>query len=366
MSQSEDKTIAEGVMKALGRVIEPDFKKDLVTLGMIEDLTVKDGHVVFTVILTTPACPLTEEIKTACLSALSSVSGIASVDIRMTARTTGGGAREGKAAIDGVKNVIAVSSGKGGVGKSTTAVNLSIALSRLGARVGILDSDVYGPNIPMMLGVSTLPKQINNRWFPPKMHDIPVMSMAFMAPPGAPLIWRGPMLHGIITQFIRDVEWGELDYLVVDMPPGTGDAQLSLAQLVPVTGAVIVTTPQEVALSDSRRGLAMFQKVNVPILGIVENMSTFHCPHCHHETTIFSTGGGEHAAAELKVPFLGRIPIDLAIREAGDSGRPIGLAHPESPLSEAYLKIAGNIASRIRILNSEFQPITLGNLAQAT
>ncbi len=366
MSQDTDKTIAEGVMKALGRVIEPDFKKDLVTLKMIEELSVKEGHVVFTVILTTPACPLKEEIKKACMSALSSVPGIASVDIRMTARTTGGGAREGKLAIEGVKNVIAVSSGKGGVGKSTTAVNLSIALSRLGAKVGILDSDVYGPNIPMMLGVTTLPKQVNNRWFPPKIHDIPIMSMAFMAPPGAPLIWRGPMLHGIITQFVRDVEWGELDYLVVDMPPGTGDAQLSLCQLVPVTGAVIVTTPQEVALSDSRRGLAMFQKVNVPILGIVENMSTFHCPHCHHETPIFSTGGGEHAAAELKVPFLGRIPIDLAIREAGDSGHPIGLSHPESPLSEAYLKIAGTIASRISVLNSDYQPITLGSLAQAT
>ncbi len=297
------------------------------------------------------------------MEAVAPIAGIRSVDIHMTSRTTGGGAREGKAEIEGVKNVIAVSSGKGGVGKSTTAVNLAIALTELGAKVGILDSDVYGPNIPMMLGINALPKQVNNRWFPPKAYGIPVMSMAFMAPPGAPLIWRGPMLHGIITQFVRDVEWGELDYLVVDMPPGTGDAQLSLAQLVPVTGAIIVTTPQEVALSDSRRGLAMFQKVNVPILGIVENMSSFHCPHCHHETPIFSQGGGEKAAAELKVPFLGRIPIDLSIRQAGDEGRPIGIAQPESPLAEAYLKIAGNIASRISVLNSEFTPITLGTLA---
>ncbi len=363
MSQEKDQEIGQAVMKGLGRVIEPDFKKDLVTLKMIEDLGVKDGHVTFTVILTTPACPLKEEIKKACMEALAPIEGIRSVDIQMTARTTGGGAKEGKAEIEGVRNVIAVSSGKGGVGKSTTAVNLAIALTELGAKVGILDSDVYGPNIPMMLGIKGLPKQVNNRWFPPKAYDSPVMSMAFMAPPGAPLIWRGPMLHGIITQFVRDVEWGELDYLVVDMPPGTGDAQLSLAQLVPVTGAVIVTTPQEVALSDSRRGLAMFQKVNVPILGIVENMSSFHCPHCNHETPIFSQGGGEKAAAELKVPFLGRIPIDLSIRQAGDDGRPIGIAQPDSPLTAAYLKIAGNIASRISILNSEFQPITLGNLA---
>ncbi len=363
MSQEKDKEISEAVMKGLGRVIEPDFKKDLVTLKMIEDLSVKDGIVTFTVILTTPACPLKEEIKKACLEALKPIEGIRHVDIHMTARTTGGGAKEGKAEIEGVKNVIAVSSGKGGVGKSTTSVNLAIALTELGAKVGILDSDVYGPNIPLMLGINALPKQVNNRWFPPKVYEIPVMSMAFMAPPGAPLIWRGPMLHGIITQFIRDVEWGELDYLVVDMPPGTGDAQLSLAQLVPVTGTVIVTTPQEVALSDSRRGLAMFQKVNVPILGIVENMSTFHCPNCNHETPIFSQGGGEKAAIELKVPFLGRIPIDLSIRVAGDEGRPIGISHPESPLSAAYLKIAGNIASRISILNSEFQPITLGTLA---
>jgi ATP-binding protein involved in chromosome partitioning len=363
MNSDNDKTIAQEVMKGLGRVIEPDFKKDLVTLKMIENLTVKDGNVTFTVILTTPACPLKEEIKKACMEALNPIEGIRSVDIQMTARTTAGGARDGKAAIEGVKNVIAVSSGKGGVGKSTTAVNLAIALTQLGATVGILDSDVYGPNIPMMLGVKTLPKQIQNRWFPPKSYDIPVMSMAFMAPAGSPLIWRGPMLHGIIQQFVRDVEWGDLDYLVVDMPPGTGDAQLSLAQLVPVTGAIIVTTPQEVALSDSRRGLAMFQKVNVPILGIVENMSTFHCPNCHHETPIFSQGGGEAAAKELSVPFLGRIPIDLSIREAGDGGVPIGIARPESPLSAAYLQIAGNIASRISVLNSEYQPITLGNLA---
>ncbi|MCL4461171.1 MAG: Mrp/NBP35 family ATP-binding protein [Nitrospirae bacterium] len=350
----------EKVWQALSRVIEPDFKKDLVTLKMIENLKIEEGKVSFTIVLTTPACPLKDEMKNACNDALSSVPGVTSTEIAFTARTTSG-TFAGKAPITGVRNVLAVSSGKGGVGKSTTSVNLAIGLQAMGAKVGILDADVYGPNIPMMLGINTQPKQVENRFIPPSANGIACMSMAFLVPPGTPLIWRGPMLHGVIQQFVRDVEWGELDYLVVDMPPGTGDAQLSLAQLVPLSGAVIVTTPQEVSLSDSRRGLAMFQKVNVPILGIIENMSMFVCPNCQHETPIFSQGGGEMAAKELKVPFLGRIPIDLSIREGGDSGVPIGIAQPQSPISKSYENIAGQIASAISILNAGAKPIQIAN-----
>ena len=350
----------ELVWSALSRVIEPDFKKDLVTLKMIENLKIDGGNLSFTIVLTTPACPLKDEMKNACLASLASVPGITNTEISFTARTTGG-SFTGKTPIPGVKNVIAVSSGKGGVGKSTTSVNLAIALSQMGAKVGIMDADVYGPNIPMMLGITDTPRQIDKKLFPPSGHGITVMSMAFMVPPGTPLIWRGPMLHGIIQQFCQDIAWGDLDYLVVDMPPGTGDAQLSLAQLVPLSGAIIVTTPQEVALSDSRRGLAMFQKVNVPILGIVENMSSFVYPHCHEETDIFSKGGGETAAHELHVPFLGRIPIDLSIREGGDSGHPIAVAHPESPLTQSYRDIAGKLASAISISNAGAIPIQIGN-----
>lgn len=354
---SEDK-----VWQALSRVIEPDFKKDLVTLKMVEDLKIEGGKVSFTIVLTTPACPLKDEMKNACNDALSTVDGVTQTEIAFTARTTAG-TFTGKAAIPGVRNVLAVSSGKGGVGKSTTAVNLAIALKALGAKVGIMDADVYGPNIPMMLGINTPPKQAGNRFVPPSGHGITCMSMAFMVPPGTPLIWRGPMLHGVIQQFIRDVEWGELDYLIVDMPPGTGDAQLSLAQLVPLSGTIIVTTPQEVALSDSRRGLAMFQKVNVPILGIVENMSSFVCPHCHEETPIFSRGGGEAAAKELGVPFLGRIPIDLSIREGGDQGMPIAIGQPTHVISTVYKEIAGKLASAISILNAGAKPIQIAGFS---
>ncbi|MHB8421371.1 MAG: Mrp/NBP35 family ATP-binding protein [Leptospirales bacterium] len=350
----------EKVWQALSRVIEPDFKKDLVTLKMIEDLKIEGGKLSFTIVLTTPACPLKDEMKKSCHEALAEVEGLKDIEIGFTARTTSG-TFSGKAPITGVRNVLAVSSGKGGVGKSTTSVNLAIGLQALGAKVGIMDADVYGPNIPMMLGITTAPKQVGNRFVPANGHGIACISMAFLVPPGTPLIWRGPMLHGIIQQFVRDVDWGDLDYLIVDMPPGTGDAQLSLAQLVPLSGAVIVTTPQEVSLSDSRRGLAMFQKVNVPILGIIENMSTFVCPNCQHETPIFSQGGGELAAKELKVPFLGRIPIDLSIREGGDSGVPIGVGQPSSPITQCYKEIAGNLASAISILNSGSKPIQIGN-----
>ncbi len=246
-----------------------------------------------------------------------------------------------------VKYSIAVSSGKGGVGKSTVAVNLAVALTMQGAKVGLMDADMYGPNIPMMMGVERPPEQQDGKLRPAESHGVKLISMGFFVPEDTPLTWRGPMIHTAIQQFLRDVIWGELDYLIVDLPPGTGDAQLSIAQLVPLTGAIIVTTPQEVALHDSRKGLVMFQKVNVPILGIVENMSYYICGKCGERTEIFSYGGGERAAEKLSLPFLGRIPIDPAIRAGGDMGMPLVMADPESPQAHAFMEIAARVAADI-------------------
>src|SRR5438552_2419579 len=251
-----------------------------------------------------------------------------------------------------VKYTIAVSSGKGGVGKSTVAVNLAVGLALQGARVGLMDADVYGPNVPMMMGVRTPPQQKDGKLLPAESHGVKLISMGFFVPEETPLTWRGPMIHTAIQQFLRDVEWGELDYLLIDLPPGTGDAQLSIGQLVPLTGAVIVTTPQAVALHDSRKGLAMFQKINVPVLGIIENMSFFICGKCGERTEIFSTGGGERAAEKLGVPFLGRIPIDPAIRVGSDNGMPIVVANPDSPQAKAFMDIASRIAARISVLTA--------------
>ena len=259
-----------------------------------------------------------------------------------------------------VKSTIAVSSGKGGVGKSTVAVNLAVALTMQGASVGLMDADMYGPNIPMMMGVERPPEQQDGKLLPAESHGVKLISMGFFVPEDTPLTWRGPLIHTAIQQFLRDVIWGDLDYLIVDLPPGTGDAQLSIAQLVPLTGAIIVTTPQEVALHDSRKGLVMFQKVNVPILGIVENMSYFVCNKCGERTEIFSYGGGERAASKLGVPFLGRVPIDPAIRAGGDRGMPLVMADPESPQAKAFMEIASGIAARISALTagaSETAPI---------
>ncbi len=242
--------------------------------------------------------------------------------------------------IPGVKYVIAVSSGKGGVGKSTVAVNLAVALSLTGAKVGLLDADIYGPNIPMMMGVGKPPEQKDGKIAPAESHGVKLISMGFFVPEETAVVWRGPMVHTAIQQLFRDVLWGELDYLLIDLPPGTGDAQLTLTQLVPLSGAVTVTTPQEVALHDVRKGMMMFQKVNVPLLGIIENMSYFLCGHCNHRTEIFSHGGGERAAKKLGVPFLGNIPIDPAIREGGDTGQPIAIADPGSPQAKAFHEIA--------------------------
>jgi ATP-binding protein involved in chromosome partitioning len=246
-----------------------------------------------------------------------------------------------------VKHTIAISSGKGGVGKSTVAVNLAVALAQQGARVGLMDADMYGPNVPMMMGVRKQPEQQEGKLLPAESHGVKLISMGFFVPEETPLTWRGPMIHTAIQQFFRDVLWGELDYLLIDLPPGTGDAQLSISQLVPLSGAVIVTTPQEVALHDSRKGLVMFQKVNVPLLGIIENMSYFVCGKCGERTEIFSYGGGERAAEKLGIPFLGRIPIDPAIRAGGDTGMPIVVANPTSPQAKAFMEIASGLMARL-------------------
>ena len=249
--------------------------------------------------------------------------------------------------IPGVKYTIAISSGKGGVGKSTVAVNLAVALVKQGAKVGLMDADMYGPNIPMMMGIRKPPEQKDGKLLPAESHGVKLISMGFFVPEETPLTWRGPMIHTAIQQFFRDVAWGDLDYLLVDLPPGTGDAQLSISQLVPLSGAVIVTTPQEVALHDSRKGLVMFQKVNVPILGIIENMSYYICGKCGERTEIFSYGGGERAAEKLGIPFLGRIPIDPAIRAGGDVGMPIVVADPASAQTKAFIEIASALATQL-------------------
>jgi len=249
--------------------------------------------------------------------------------------------------IPDVKHVIAVSSGKGGVGKSTVAVNLAVALAQAGARVGLMDADVYGPNIPMMMGATAPPEQQDGKIKPAESHGVKLISMGYFVPEETAVVWRGPMIHTAIQQFFRDVVWGELDYLLVDLPPGTGDAQLSISQLIPLSGAITVTTPQEVALHDVRKGMMMFQKVNVPLLGIIENMSYFVCGHCHERTEIFSSGGGERAAEKLGIPFLGRIPIDPAIRSGGDTGVPIVVADPASPQASAFRTIASALMTRL-------------------
>jgi ATP-binding protein involved in chromosome partitioning len=350
----------QAVIDALRTVIEPELHKDLVTLNMVKDVTIQDGTVKFTVVLTTPACPLKTEIKESCDKAVGAIPGVKSVEVDFTANVQQGRTQTKDNLIPTVKNTIAVSSGKGGVGKSTVAVNLAVALTMQGAKVGLMDADMYGPNIPMMMGVERPPEQQDGKLLPAESHGVKLISMGFFVPEDTPLAWRGPMIHTAIQQFLRDVIWGELDYLIVDLPPGTGDAQLSIAQLVPLTGAIIVTTPQEVALHDSRKGLVMFQKVNVPILGIVENMSYFICNKCGERTEIFSYGGGERAASKLGVPFLGRIPIDPAIRAGGDMGMPLVMANPESPQAKAFMEIASRIAARISVLTagvSETAPI---------
>lgn len=350
----------QDIIGVLSKVQMPELEKDLGTLNTIQDLKIKGSEVELTLLLTTPAFEsLTEELRNAVEKALRSTPEISKVTVHFKSQITSGSSQVKDNLIPQIKNTIAISSGKGGVGKSSTTVNLAVALSQAGAAVGILDADIYGPNIPMMMGVQKPPSNQGKKLVPAESHGIQIMSMAFLVPEDQPVVWRGPMIHGAIQQFLRDVAWGELDYLFVDLPPGTGDAQLSIVQLVPLTGAIIVTTPQDVALLDSKKGLAMFQKVHVPLLGIVENMSTFICPHCQERTDIFSHGGGRDAAQKLDVPFLGDIPIDPAIREGGDHGMPLLVSNPSSPQAEIFRRIARTVAAKISSNNATKQFFTI-------
>lgn len=344
--------VEQAVIEALRTVKDPDLHRDIVTLNFVKNLKVEGDKASFTIELTTPACPVKKEMEEWARSAVLRVPGIKTVDIRMTSSVTSGGAGSGKQAVDGVRNIIAVGSGKGGVGKTTVTVNLAVALAATGAKVGLLDADVYGPNVPLMMGVTGQPEARNHRIQPLSGYGVRVMSMGFLASEDTPLIWRGPMLHNVIQQFIRQVDWSELDYLLVDLPPGTGDVQLTLTQTVPLMGAVVVSTPQDVALQDARKAILMFRQVRVEVLGIVENMSYFECPNCNHRTDVFSHGGCAATAGKYNVPFLGEVPLDLEVRAGGDAGKPVVLERPESPAGKAFAEIARKVAVQVSIVNA--------------
>ncbi len=337
----------EQVLAALSKVQEPELHKDLVTLNMIRNLEIEGGKVSFTIMLTTPACPLRSRIQQEAEQAVKTVQGVESVAVKMDSDVPNDGRMRGLVNMP-IRNAIAVGSGKGGVGKSTVAVNMAIALAQSGARVGLMDADIYGPNIPTMLGVETLPPPQGEKLTPAQAYGIKMVSMGLLVQPGQPLIWRGPMLNSAIRQFLSDVEWGELDYLIVDLPPGTGDAALSLAQALPLSGAIIVTLPQLVSLEDAGRGLNMFRQLEVPILGVIENMSYLDLPD-GSRLDIFGSGGGEQLADTMNAPFLGQVPIDPEVRVGGDSGKPIVVSKPESAAARALQEIAQQVAAKISV-----------------
>ncbi|MDQ4122348.1 MAG: Mrp/NBP35 family ATP-binding protein [Acidobacteriota bacterium] len=339
------------ILNALSNIKDPDLGKDIVTLNFVRDLQINGGDVSFRLVLTTPACPVKESFEEEARALVGEIPGVSSVKVTMDAEVPKGRGIANAPALPGVKNIIAVSSGKGGVGKSTVAVNLAVSLALDGAKVGLMDADVYGPNVPIMLGVQEKQPEVGmHQLLPIKAHGIKIMSMGNLQPGDKPLIMRGPMLHGLVRQFLADVNWGELDYLIVDMPPGTGDVQLSLAQLVPVQGAVVVTTPQEVSLADVRRAIRMFETVAVPVLGVVENMSYFVPPDMPEKRyNIFGEGGGKKVADQYGIPFIGGIPLGMEVREAGDSGVPVVISQPDSPQAKAFREMAENVARHVSI-----------------
>ena len=342
----------QDVLNALANVMDPELNMPLVKAGMIKDVRVEGSRARFKVELTTPACPMKGKIQADTEEALRKA-GIEQFDIEWGAKVRSAPAGLGKEQLlPGVKNVVLVGAGKGGVGKSTVSLNLAVALEKCGAKVGLLDADFYGPSVPTMTGIRRKPESRDGKTLEPMMaHGLKVMSIGFLVEPDQALIWRGPMLHGALMQLVRDVNWGELDYLILDLPPGTGDVALSLSQNVRAAGAVLVTTPQDVALADVVRAKQMFDKVQIPVLGIVENMSMFVCPHCSKETAIFHQGGGRKVAEAFEIPFLGEVPLELRVREGGDKGVPVVVGHPDSREAQAFMEMARNIAGRISTVN---------------
>ncbi|MCW5943404.1 MAG: Mrp/NBP35 family ATP-binding protein [Fimbriimonadaceae bacterium] len=337
------------VLDALRAVKDPDLHRDIVTLGFVKELDIDHGSVAFTIELTTPACPVKDQLRDQADTAVRAVRGVTDVRIEMTAQVRPR-TPSPEELLPNVKHVIAIASGKGGVGKSTVSCNLAIALGEKGAKVGLMDADVYGPSIPLMMGaVGERPMTRNERIVPIARYGIQMMSLGFLLEEGQAVLWRGPMVAGTVKQLLTDVDWGDLDYLLVDLPPGTGDAPMSLAQLAPLTGVVIVTTPHHVAANIAGKSVQLFRRLNSPILGVIENMSLFVCPNCNETTRIFHGASGEDMAKEFKVPFLGAIPLDPAISEASDEGVPSLVAHPLRPQAEAFRHIAGELARQASI-----------------
>jgi ATP-binding protein involved in chromosome partitioning len=338
----------EVILNALRQVKDPELHRDLVTLGMVKAITVAGSAVTVTVELTTPACPLKAQIEEETRAAIQDVPGVGAITVHLTASVRP--APAGRQPIPGVKHILAIGSGKGGVGKSTVTANLAVALAEAGTAVGLLDADIYGPSIPIMMGVHRQPEVVGKRLLPPVSHGVKLMSLGFLLPDhAAPVVWRGPMVAQAVKQMLLEVEWGDLDYLLVDLPPGTGDAALTLAQAIPLTGAVVVMTPQEVAIQIATKTLTMFRTLKVPILGIIENMSYLRCPHCAKPVELFGHGGGRKASERLEVPFLGEIPLDPELRQGADVGRPILVEDPTSPVADVFRRVARNLAGRISI-----------------
>src|SRR5437016_2513733 len=355
------------VLGALAEIVDPDLGRDVVSLGMIKDLRVSEaGQVAFTFELTTPACPVRDRFKTMAEERVGALAGVASVDVKMTANVRPGVLRQQTDILPGVKQTIAVASGKGGVGKSTVAVNLAAALAASGAEVGLLDADIHGPTVPGMTGSSEQPDvkdvrgpdgEMAKKLIPLQAYGLKLMSMGLLAGSDKAMVWRGPMVSRAIEQFMTDVHWGNLDYLVIDLPPGTGDASLTVAQRIPLTGVAIVATPQDIALNIAVKALQMFRSLNVTPLGLIENMSWFVCPECGHEHHVFGHGGAERAAQRLGVPFLGGIPLDSAIREEADRGAPIVISQPDSSAAKAFRDVASQIAARTSIQSFRRLPV---------
>jgi ATP-binding protein involved in chromosome partitioning len=343
------------VLSSLKMVVDPELHKDIVSMGMVKDIVINDSKLAFTLELTTPACPFNSEIEQDVRNSIANL-GINQLDLKVTAKVMEGRAINMDELLPGVKNILAVASGKGGVGKTTVSVNLALALAKTGAKVGLLDADIYGPSVPLMMGLKASPQVVNNKMQPPVSNGVKVISMGFFYEQSQQAgIYRGPIISGIVKQFLTDVAWDELDYLIIDLPPGTGDAPLTLAQTIPITGILIVTTPQDVAMNVAVKAIGMFNKLNVPIVGVIENMSYLECPHCNEKIHTFGKGGGQKVSEQYNIPFIGEIPLHHQIMEGSDVGKPVLISHPNSNQSQVFSKVAKTVAGRISVIASEMQ-----------